>query len=192
MSFLKVSASSSCSHGWRGILAGRDLLQGNLGKAIGNGNTTNIWRDSWTSLDTQTKPYGPTGEAVKDLTVADLLTSNLEWNKKRITEVLPAFADQIQCLHPNKSGAEDSVIWLPLPSGIYSMRSGYNSIASYPLPQIPQANPGDFDWIKWKGFFSQEMNMFLWSLWSIIQNALPLGENLQKRGMGSDLKCVRC
>ncbi|XP_033145237.1 uncharacterized protein LOC117133344 [Brassica rapa] len=33
------------------------------------------------------------------------------------------------------------------------------------------------------------MKMFLWS---IIQNALPIGENLQKRGMGSEVNCVRC
>lgn len=33
------------------------------------------------------------------------------------------------------------------------------------------------------------MKMFLWS---IIQNALPLGENLQKRGLGSDFNCIRC
>ncbi|XP_009130606.2 uncharacterized protein LOC103855383 [Brassica rapa] len=48
-------------------------------------------------------------------------------------------------------GAEDSIIWLPLPSGVYSTRSGYNSA-----------------------------------------NALPLGENLQKRGLGSDFNCIRC
>lgn len=60
--FLKVPASSSCFHGWRGILAGRNLLLGNLGKTIGNGNTTNIWTDSWLSLDAQIKPYGPIHE----------------------------------------------------------------------------------------------------------------------------------
>lgn len=77
-SFLKVTASNSCSHGWRGILAGRDLLQGNIGRAIGNGNTTSVWRDSWISLDNQLKSYGPIKEAVQDLTVADLLMTDLE------------------------------------------------------------------------------------------------------------------
>lgn len=114
-SFLKVSASSSCSHGWRRIIAGRDLLLGNLEKAIGNGNTTNVWRDSWISLDTQIKPYGPVPEEVQDITVADLLTSDLEWNTKRIEEVLPGLATQIQCLQPSKRGVEDTVVWLPYP-----------------------------------------------------------------------------
>lgn len=190
-SFATVSASNSCSHGWRGIIAGRNLLQNNVGKAVGNGSTTHVWRDSWISLDTQLKPYGPIEEAVQDLVVADLLTSDLEWNTKRIREVLPGLATQIQCLQPSKAGGEDKIIWLPLPSGVYSTRSGYNSLAARPLAQTPQTNVEVFEWVKdvWKGSFSPKMKMFLWS---IIQNALPLGENLQKRGLGSDLRCVRC
>lgn len=41
-SFLKVQASSCISHGWRGILKGRDLLLQHLGKVIGNGESTNL------------------------------------------------------------------------------------------------------------------------------------------------------
>ena len=118
-SFLKASAPNSSSHGWRGILAGRDLVKGNIGKAIGNGRTTSFWRDPWLSVDKQLKLYGPIQEEALDLTVADLLTTDPEWNKTRIEEVLPAFAAQIQALHPRKNGAEESTIWLPLPSGIY-------------------------------------------------------------------------
>lgn len=46
-SFLKITASSAISHGWRGILHGRDLLIQHLGKTIGNGETTSLWLDSW-------------------------------------------------------------------------------------------------------------------------------------------------
>lgn len=83
------------------------------------------------TLDTQLKPYGPIQEAVQDLTVADLLTSELEWNKTRIEEVLPDFVTQIQCLHPSKTGVEDSLIWLPLPSGVYTTRHGLGTILSH-------------------------------------------------------------
>lgn len=49
--FLEVTASQACSHGWRGILFGRDLLPKNLGKAVGNGQTIRLWRDSWIDLE---------------------------------------------------------------------------------------------------------------------------------------------
>lgn len=38
--FLKVTPSSAISHGWRGILRGRDLLLQHLGKTIGDGEST--------------------------------------------------------------------------------------------------------------------------------------------------------
>ena len=53
------------------------------------------------------------------------------------------------------------------------------------------ADPNSFDWIKdiWRGNFSPKMRMFLWS---IVQNALPLGVNLQHRGINSEAVCKRC
>ena len=41
-SFLEVSVPSVCSHGWRSILHGLELLKSNLGKVIGNGQTTKV------------------------------------------------------------------------------------------------------------------------------------------------------
>lgn len=45
-SFQKKAPSSCISHGWRGILKGRDLLLQHLGKAIENGESTHLWSDS--------------------------------------------------------------------------------------------------------------------------------------------------
>ena len=45
-SFLEAQAPAVCSHGWRSKLHGRDLLKGNVGKAIGNGEDTRVWKDS--------------------------------------------------------------------------------------------------------------------------------------------------
>lgn len=91
-SFLETPIAPSCSHGWRGILLGRDLLKQNLGKAIGNGRSTKVWKDSWVSLIQRTIPCGPITEDESDLRVSDLLTSELRWNKQRIEEILPDLA----------------------------------------------------------------------------------------------------
>lgn len=188
-SFLKVQVTTSCSHGWRSILHGRSLLSEGIGKVIGNGENTKVWSDSWISLNENIKPCGPVLEQDLDLTVADLLTSDMEWNTKRIEEVLTHLLSQIKQLQPSRAKAEDKYIWQPLATGIYSTKSGYHAAASQTPCDTPQSS--DFSWIKdvWNGKFSPKMRVFIWS---IIQKALPFGQNLQIRGINSEAMCVRC
>ena len=190
-SFLTVELPSACSHGWRGIVHGRNLLRDNIGKAIGNGQNTSVWKESWISLDSNLKPFGPINEHNLDLRVSDLLTSDLQWNKQRIGEVLPELSEQIQALKPSKTGAEDIYIWQPLPSGIYSTKSGYNLAANTPRHAHPIAVMGEFNWIKevWSAKCSPKLRVFMWS---IIKGAIPLGENLQRRGLLTNVNCTRC
>lgn len=114
---LEVTAPSSCSHGWRSVLHGRDLLAKNIGKAIGNGLTTRVWKDSWISPTEHIKPYGPILEDASDLRVSDLLTNDRKWNKRRLDDLLPEFSAKIQCMRPSQEGVEDAYIWQPLQSG---------------------------------------------------------------------------
>ena len=160
--FLDVKQPPVCSHGWRGILHGRDLLRKHLGKAIGNGETTSVWKDSWISLDEDIKPYGPVPESFIDLKVSDLLTSDLKWNEKRLAEILPQMASRIKCIHPSERGAADIYIWQPVKSGQYTTRSGYNSAVRNDTGGAAIPNNG-FDWIKdvWTGKFSPKMSLRL-------------------------------
>lgn len=57
--FLQVQPPASCSHGWRGILIGRDLLKLHLGWAIGNGEQVSAWNDDWLSMAECKRPMGP-------------------------------------------------------------------------------------------------------------------------------------
>lgn len=81
------------------------------------------------SLSDQLKLCGPIQESALDFRVSELLTDDLQWNKSRIDKFVLDFSAQIQCLKPSKEGAEDIFVWLPLKSGVYSTRSGYNSQA---------------------------------------------------------------
>lgn len=188
--FLKVEAPKSCSHGWRSVLHGRDLLRDYLGKAIGNGQTTRVWQDSWISTTEQVKPYGPIPQEELDLTVADLLTDEMKWNEKKVKEILPHLADQILCIQPSQTGAEDTVIWQPSKSGIYNTKSGY-SVAATKNDKAITPSEHTIDWNRdiWNAPCSPKMKVFLWS---IMRRALPLGENLQQRGIQAEALCVRC
>ncbi|XP_013751397.2 uncharacterized protein LOC106453727 [Brassica napus] len=115
-SFLEAQLPKVCSHGWRSTLHGRDLLKGNVGKAIRNGVKTKVWKESWISLDSNLRPFGPIPENALDLTVADLLTTDMKWNRKIIEELLPQVAKEIQMIQPGHAHAEDIFVWHPLQS----------------------------------------------------------------------------
>ena len=169
---------------------GRDLLKGNVGKAIGNGEDTKVWNDSWLALQENIKIYGPIPESGIDLRISDLLTSEMKWNESRLQEFIPLVADRVKCIRPSKTGASDTFIWQASKSGKYSSKSGYFTVSMNDAIPEPSDHNG-FDWIKdiWRGSFSPKMQMFLWS---IAQNALPLGVNLQHRGINSEAVCMRC
>lgn len=102
-SFLEAQTPAVCSHGWRSILHGRDLLKGNVGRVIGNGEDTEVWNDSWITLQENIKIYGPVPEAGMDLRVSDLLTSEMKWNESRLKEFIPLVADRVKCIRPSET-----------------------------------------------------------------------------------------
>lgn len=124
--FLNVPITSTTSHGWRGILFGRDLLKSQLGRAIGDGQTTSLWNDPWISLDKLSRPMGPPTMQNKDLTVSAILSSlSRDWNRDRIQDLLPHHLNDFLTIRPSKKGARDSYIWLPTKTGDYSVKTGY-------------------------------------------------------------------
>lgn len=204
-SFLTVGEPANFSHGWRGILHGRDLLITNLGKAVGDGNSIRVWRDAWIRTDSLIFPVGPAREEERDLYVSDLLLrETCEWNKALIERILPAYAEAILCMRPSLFGASDKWIWIPNNSGVYSTKSGYfeavkrqeqeEKIKRIQLgnQQQQQDRLQAFNWNKsiWSLKTAPKIQVFLWK---IVQDALPLGMALQRRGILSHpVTCARC
>ncbi|CAA7023877.1 unnamed protein product [Microthlaspi erraticum] len=67
LEFLEYEMNDGGSHGWKGIMIGRDPLKGKLGKVIGNGKSTSVWDDPWLSTKEPKRPMGPTPEHTKDM-----------------------------------------------------------------------------------------------------------------------------
>lgn len=193
-SFLKANARQGISHGWRGILAGRDLLLQHLGKAIGDGESTNLWSDSWIKPDTKLKPIGPVFFQDKDLMVADILTrESKEWNKARIDNLFPELASHILSLRPSILGAKDTFTWPLHKTGNYTVKSGYYSTqtAKYQSANLLSTSGTPWNWKKfiWPQDLLPKLKYFLWKA---ATNSLPTGENLRKRGLLADTACSRC
>ena len=134
--------------------------------------------------------FGPIQEKRLDLRVSYLLTSDMKWNEARLEEFVPLLADQIKCLRPSETGAAYIFIWRPARSGKYSTKSGYFT-TTMGEATTTLADPENFDWMKdiWKCTFSPKMRMFLWS---ITQNTLPFGANLQHKGIQSEACFKQC
>lgn len=125
-SFLDVRVAGGCSHGWRSILIGRDLMATHLGWAIGDGASVSIWDEAWLSTERAMRPMGPATEATKDDKVSTLfLEGTLEWDEEKVIRIFPELKSQILCIKPSKQGGADKRIWLRNPAGKYSAKTGY-------------------------------------------------------------------
>ena len=187
--FLDCVPPAAASHGWRSILAGRDLLKKGLGWVVGNGENIHVWKDPWLSHVTPEAPIGPPAEGTESLKVSDLLCpiSNT-WNIDSIRHHLPQYEEKILKIVTSSSPVDDSIVWLPDPKGIYSTKTGYG-VASYSDHILPFLPPS-FDWLKhiWNLNTSPKIKDFLWK---VINRAIPVSSNLVTRGV-NPFACKRC
>lgn len=124
--FLETPASNGISHGWRGILVGRDLLSKGLGWALGSGHDVSIWTEPWLSATEPLTPMGPPTFENQAWRVSRLINQACsEWDANLIRENLPQYEDVIQRLVPSSFLLEDERVWLPNLTGVYSTKSGY-------------------------------------------------------------------
>ncbi|KAG2279747.1 hypothetical protein Bca52824_050967 [Brassica carinata] len=92
----------------------------------------------------------------------------------------------------NKLGKPDALVWLPTKDGVYSMKTGYYiGISMKEATQLQPAPQHPCNWNTdiWRGDFSPKLIVFLRK---IVKGALPLGENLEKRSILSNSKCIHC
>lgn len=146
--FLSMKPTKYCSHGWRSIIPGRDLLILKLGFVIGSGDSIKVWKDHWLSTDTHMTPYGPAPEKYQDMVVADLLTRETkEWNIEVVENVL--LVDVITLLKPSITGGLDGMAWLGSQTGIYTTRSGYFTAVEHEQNLITTIQPTDWKKLIW-------------------------------------------
>lgn len=186
--FLQVLSPVSASHGWRGILVGRDLLLQGLGWAVGSGREIGVWTEPWLSTIEPLSPMGPPTWESKDWRVSSLLLpGSNEWNLNAIRTILPQYEETIRRIIPSALQAPDERVWLHNSSGEYSTKSGYA------VTKLCNGTHEDraFAWNKciWEVDTSPKIRHFLWKANS---SALATGAVLQSRGMAANPCCKRC
>ena len=188
-SFLDCPTPSTMSHGWRGILAGREILRKGLGWIVGGGDKIRVWRDPWLSCQSPLIPIGPMSEKDQELKVSDLLCpiSNA-WDKDKIKRHIPHYEEHILSIITSAAPSQDSLAWLFDKSGEYTTKTGYG--AGMGLPEQSEPPTPSFNWIKniWNVNTPPKIKNFLWKL---VRKAIPVSSNLVRRGLPA-FDCKSC
>lgn len=97
---------------------GRDLLVENLGWAVGNGQSINVWQDAWLSTSRHMRPMGPLSERSLEMKVSDLMSPTTgSWDVEKVQLHLPDYEDTIRSIKLSLTGAPDRIIWLGTKTG---------------------------------------------------------------------------
>lgn len=176
---LNVGTTSGMSHGWRGILIGRDLLKKGLGWALGTGEKVNIWTEPWLSTDAPMAPIGPLTRETQEWTVNRLIDPlSKDWDINMVRKTLPQYEGLICNLIPSCFDLEDEHVWLLNASGKYTTKSGYATAKLCTGEHTSQ----NFKWKAciWNVKTSPKIQHFMWKATS---KSLPVGSLLESRGI---------
>lgn len=176
------------SHGWRSILAGREILRKGLSWAVGDGENIRLWYDPWLTFDTPSQPMGPPSRDSQLLKVSELLCPlTNKWDVEKIRRLIPQYEDSVMRIKTSSTHSLDTVIWLPEKSGTYSTKTGYG-IGMVSLMRREEDEP--VQWLKhiWNVKTAPKLKDFLWRM---VKKAIPVSSNLERRGVPS-FNCKKC
>lgn len=113
--FLECESKGNMSHGWKGILAGKEVLK----KEWAGSSAMAKASKSGKILGSQQHNRRHCMALQQSKTVSDLLTNSRNaWNLPEIRKHLPHYEEIIRQLHPNTLKPPDRMVWLPESSGI--------------------------------------------------------------------------
>ena len=189
VSFLNCLVPSSAFHGWRSILAGREILRKGLSWMVGNGESIKVWSDLWLSFSSPTQPMGPQPFHSMSLKVSELLcplTNN--WDLDKIRHHLPQYEDTILQIKTSSVPSLDTLMWLLESSGSYSTKTGYG--LGMLANRVQSDEDTSFNWLKniWNINTSPKIKDFIWKE---VRKAIPVSANLERRGM-APFVCKKC
>lgn len=177
------------SHGWRSVIAGREILRKGISWAVGNGEQISIWSSPWLSFTSPCQPMGPATYESHNGMVSDLLCPlTNSWDVGKIRKLLPQYEAIILQIKTSSNPVNDTLLWLPEKNGSYSTKTGYGMGITSLKMQTSTDQP--VNWLKhvWNVKTSPKLKDFLWR---VVKKAIPVSSNLERRGVPS-FNCKSC
>jgi hypothetical protein len=195
-SFQEASiGNKNVSYTWRSIKSASWVLNKGGLWTIGNGEKIDIWHDNWLPRQHGYKVWSTQGTTTQTW-VKDLFVPNTKiWDRNIINRIFHHFeAEQILQIPTNGSFRQDEFTWPLTKDGNYTVKSGYQAIQDWKVgnkgPSTSDTNNNNPIWQKlWKLKIPPKHSTLLWR---ILHNALPVQDNLRKRGINCYPLCTRC
>jgi hypothetical protein len=195
-SFLKAKPGQNMSYTWQSILKASWILKKGGLWTGGNGANINIWADNWLPDQEGHKIWSPRHpthqqELVKDL----ILTISKTWNRGLIQQIFHHFeAQQILKIPLIDMNCKDEFCWPKTNDGNYTVKLGYQAIQDWQANtrEASTSNTNSRNPV-WETLWKQMLPpKHLHLVWRVIQNALPVCNNLNSRGINCSPLCPRC
>ncbi|KAL0700618.1 hypothetical protein Bca4012_056740 [Brassica carinata] len=197
--FMYARSYQSSSYAWRRIVQTQPLIKKGMKWIVGDGKNINIWKDSWLPDKETVLPKDPSYPDHYDLPVKDLFISGTTvWDVHKIRSLVHEDdVASILRIRPSITGCPDMRRWAPCKSGNYTVKTGYhlqrlmdkennnNQVSSSLAPHFNTHTLNRF----WSLRIPPKIKIF-W--WKIMHNALPVADNLNKRGCRIDKGCQIC
>lgn len=192
---LQATVGYAPSYAWRSFHQAIWILNKGCCMKVGNGASIDIWKDQWLHNQNgfRVLTHNPRVDNVER--VQDLIIDNPQrWNKDLIEHIfLPFEGTIIQQIPLTFSKSQDSIMWMHNESGEYSVKTGYFAQQVWKTQQDQGTSNNNVMDTTWKKIWSLDtIPRHRVLLWRIINKALPVREELHKRGINCSLLCPRC
>jgi hypothetical protein len=162
---------------------------------IGDGKQVKIWGDRWVPQPSTFKIQSPCISLPIDAKVAELFDpAGGGWNVQLVKSIFNEEEAALICNIPlSRYNQKDKLIWRAAKSGLFTVRSAYfieNDKKS--LLTGEGSHPSDQGSL-WKEIWHLKVaNSVKMFMWRTCKNILPTKENLFKRRVLEDAKCMLC
>ena len=200
---LLAPLGSRPSFAWKSIHEAQDLIKQGIRVVIGNGASTNIWKDPWISskpakgvLSTRMLPQGLHHSALNLSFVKDLIVDQgREWNLELLRSLFPEeVVSSISQIRLGACNTKDCFACDYSLDGQYSVKSGY-----WVQMQVIRQERGIREVLQpslspiyhqiWSSDNPPKIQHFLWRC---VSNCLSVAGNLYHRHLARDGACARC
>ena len=189
---LKGTKIAGASWGFQGLCKAISRCRGGFSKVIINGRGTRILEDKWVEGPPLQLKSGITLSSRNLTIVADLICTDLRsWNAPLILDVFKLdSASRILGIYlPNNAGREDEVFWSRNSTGRISAKDAYSLLISDSKNSEAHTKGKAFWSHLWSMKIKPKWKVFLWR---ILNKALAVQSNLEKRGIMIMEKCSFC
>ena len=142
---LEAPQSQTGSYGWKSSLKGRDVLMEGLRWRVGDGESINVWRDSWLSSEFLPFVSSQPAAGLENMKVRELIKSGTnEWNLVLLQQLFYARdISMIESIPLYSWKVDDTLFWPFTPSGSYTVKSGYRFLYKAQSMDNNDYNPED-------------------------------------------------